>query len=83
MIEDYDSQMPFRFTGTLEKLTIELAPQSMSMEDQRELERRQLVGAIAYRMKEEAIADQPGYDPPDRGKGAKYMLGFSGSQGTP
>jgi hypothetical protein len=39
--------MPFRFTGTLEKLTIELAPQSMNTEDQRELERRQLVGAIA------------------------------------
>lgn len=47
VIEDYDSQMPFRFTGTLEKLTIELAPQSMRTEDQRELERRQLAGAIA------------------------------------
>jgi len=47
VIEDYDSQMPFRFTGTLEKLTIELAPQSMNTEDQRELERRQLAGAIS------------------------------------
>ena len=51
MIEDYDSQMPFRFTGTLEKLTIELAPQSMSTEDQRELERRQPAGAIATESK--------------------------------
>jgi len=47
VIEDYDSQMPFRFTGTLEKLTIELAPQSMSAEDQRDLERRQWAGALA------------------------------------
>jgi len=28
-------------------------------------------------MKEEPIADQLGYDPPDRGKGAKYVLGFN------
>ena len=47
VIEDYDSQMPFRFTGTLEKLTIELAPQNLSTQDQKELERRQLGGAIA------------------------------------
>ena len=47
VIEDYDSQMPFQFTGTLEKLTIELSPQNLSTEDQRELEKRQLAGAIA------------------------------------
>lgn len=47
VIEDYDSKMPFRFTGALNKLTIELAPQTLSTEDQRELEDRQLAGAIA------------------------------------
>ena len=47
VIEDYDSQMSFQFTGTLEKLTIELAPQNMSAEDQKELERRQRAGALA------------------------------------
>jgi arylsulfatase len=47
VIEDYNSQMPFKFTSTLEKLTIELHPQSMSAEDQQELERRQLAAAIA------------------------------------
>jgi hypothetical protein len=47
VIEDYDGEMPFRFTGTLEKLTIELAPQNMSAEGQRELEIRQRAGALA------------------------------------
>jgi len=47
VIEDYDSQMPFRFTGVLEKLTIELAPQSMTAEDENELNERQLTAAIA------------------------------------
>jgi arylsulfatase len=47
VIEDYDSQMPFQFTGTLEKLTIELAPQNLSAQDQKELEKRQLAGALA------------------------------------
>ena len=47
VIEDYDSKMPFQFTGTLEKLTIELSPQNLNTEDQRELDRRQLAGAVA------------------------------------
>ena len=47
VIEDYDSQMPFKFTGTLEKLTINLAPQSLSSADQQEIKRRQLASAIA------------------------------------
>ena len=47
MIEDYDSKMPFQFTGTLEKLTIELAPQNLNAEDEKELEMRQRAGALA------------------------------------
>ena len=56
VIEDYDSQMPLRFTGTLQKLTIELAPQSM-------IGRSEGTGKEATgwrdcdRMKEEVIAD--------------------------
>jgi arylsulfatase len=38
VIEDYAAQMPFKFTGTLAKLTIELAPQPLSAKDQQEIE---------------------------------------------
>jgi hypothetical protein len=36
VIEDYAAQMPFKFTGTLEKVTIDLAPQNLSAKEQRE-----------------------------------------------
>jgi arylsulfatase len=38
VIEDYAAQMPFKFTGALAKLTIDLAPQTLSAKDQKEIE---------------------------------------------
>jgi arylsulfatase len=35
VIEEYASQLPFKFTGSLEKLTINLAPQTLSGQDQK------------------------------------------------
>jgi arylsulfatase len=38
VIEDYAARMPFKFTGALTKLTIDLAPQTLSAKDQKEIE---------------------------------------------
>ncbi len=38
VIEEYAAQLPFKFTGTLEKLTVALAPQNLSAKDQKEIE---------------------------------------------
>jgi arylsulfatase len=38
VIEEYVAQMPFKFTGRLAKLTIELAPHTLSATDQKEIE---------------------------------------------
>jgi arylsulfatase len=38
VIEEYAAQLPFKFSGTLEKLTIDLAPQTLSASDQKEIE---------------------------------------------
>ena len=59
VIEDYDSQMPFAFTGTLEKLTIELAPQALNAEDQRELDRSQIEGTVHSRSGKDPPAHRP------------------------
>ncbi|HJY82935.1 MAG TPA: arylsulfatase [Candidatus Binatia bacterium] len=37
VIEEYAAQMPFKFTGTLEKLTIDLGSQNLSATDQKEI----------------------------------------------
>ncbi len=41
VIEDYATRMPFQFTGTLNKLTIELAPANLKAEHLRELDQQQ------------------------------------------
>ncbi len=38
VIEDYAAQLPYKFTGTLAKLTIDLAPQTLSANDQKEMD---------------------------------------------
>lgn len=38
VIEEYAARMPFKFTGTLEKLTIDLAPRNLPAKDRRESE---------------------------------------------
>jgi len=38
VIDDYAEQLPFKFTGTLAKVTIDLADQSLSAKDQKEIE---------------------------------------------
>jgi arylsulfatase len=37
-VNDQDYQVPFRFTGTLEKITYKLEPPSLSAADQKALE---------------------------------------------
>jgi arylsulfatase len=39
VIEDYAAQLPFKFTGALEKVTIDLASQPLSAKDQKEIEK--------------------------------------------
>jgi arylsulfatase A-like enzyme len=38
VIDDYAEQLPYKFTGTLAKLTVDLAPQSLSAKEQKEIE---------------------------------------------
>ena len=38
VIDDYAEQLPYKFTGTLAKLTIDLASQTLSAKDQKEIE---------------------------------------------
>ena len=38
VIEEYAAQLPYKFTGTLAKLTIDLASQTLSAKDQKEIE---------------------------------------------
>lgn len=39
--------MPFKFTGKLEKVTTDLAPQNVSVKDQREIEEDEAAAAQA------------------------------------
>ena len=38
VIEEYAAQLPYKFTGTLAKLTIDLASQTLSAKDQKDIE---------------------------------------------
>ena len=38
VIDEYAEQLPYKFTGTLAKLTVDLAPQSLSAKEQKEIE---------------------------------------------
>ena len=38
VIEEYATQLPYKFTGTLAKITVDLAPQSLSAIDQKEID---------------------------------------------
>jgi len=38
VIDDYAEQLPYKFTGTLAKLTVDLAPQNLSAKEQKEIE---------------------------------------------
>jgi hypothetical protein len=40
VIDDYESKMPFKFTGTLEKVEIELGPDQLTPQQRGELARR-------------------------------------------
>ena len=47
VIEDYAEKMPFRFTGNLKKLVIELGPSELKAEDETELREIQRRAALA------------------------------------
>jgi arylsulfatase A-like enzyme len=45
VIDDYEAKMPFQFTGKLNKFTIELKPASLSVSDQKQLEKEKAAAA--------------------------------------
>ncbi len=45
VIEDYADKMPFRFTGKLDKLTIDLKPEQLGLKDQDELKKAERAAA--------------------------------------
>jgi arylsulfatase len=47
VIDDYDAKMPFKFTGTLSKLEIKLAPNALTPKDTSDLDRMERDRALA------------------------------------
>jgi arylsulfatase len=46
-VDDQDYQVPFRFTGKLDKLTLKIAPPVLTPEDKKKLEQAQRNNSMA------------------------------------